>query len=79
MWQQVSCAVFQIILNGQLLNRIKVEESLWSLDKGANLVHINLEKTKEIMWKSVFEVNWFLSLICHLLTDIVIQYSFVPL
>lgn len=41
------------VLDGQLLNRIKVEDSLWNLDKGTSVVQINLEKTKEIMWKSV--------------------------
>lgn len=48
----------QVLLGGQLLHRIKVEESMWSLDKDASVVHINVEKTKEIMWKSVFTVRW---------------------
>lgn len=28
---------------------------MWSVDKEMNCVLINLEKTKEIMWKSVLE------------------------
>ena len=41
------------MLDKPLLHRIKVLESMWSVDK--NCVLINLEKTKEIMWKSVLE------------------------
>ena len=40
------------------MHRIKVEDSLWTINKGERTeVHINLEKTKEVMWKSVFEVK----------------------
>ena len=46
----------QILLQGRLTNRIKVEESMWTVDKDSKDIHINLEKTKETMWKSVFEV-----------------------
>ena len=28
---------------------------MWTVDKDRSLLTINLEKTKEIMWKSVFE------------------------
>lgn len=44
-----------ILLQGRLTNRIKVEESMWTVDKDSKDIHINLEKTKETMWKSVFE------------------------
>ena len=43
----------KLLLDGQLVNRIKVEDSLWNLDKGTGVVQINLEKAKEAMWKSV--------------------------
>lgn len=43
----------KVVVDGQLLNRIKVEDSLWNLDKGSGVLQINLEKTKEMMWKSV--------------------------
>eukprot|EP00731_Ephydatia_muelleri_P028426 Em0020g70a len=43
----------KVMVDGQLLNRIKVEDSLWNLDKGSGVLQINLEKTKEMMWKSV--------------------------
>ena len=46
----------KILLQGRLTNRIKVEESMWTVDKDSKDIHINLEKTKETMWKSVFEV-----------------------
>ena len=29
---------------------------MWTVDKDSKDIHINLEKTKETMWKSVFEV-----------------------
>jgi hypothetical protein len=45
----------KVVLNGRLLYKVKVEESMWSLDKDSCAVHINLEKNKEMMWKSVFE------------------------
>lgn len=43
----------RVMIDGQLLNRIKVEDSLWNLEKGTGLLQINLEKAKEMMWKSV--------------------------
>ena len=56
----VSCYIlffYQVIICGRLLHRVKVEDSLWTVNKGEKTeVHINLEKTKEVMWKSVFEV-----------------------
>ncbi len=32
-----------------------MEESLWSLDNETHSICINLEKSKEVMWKSVLE------------------------
>ena len=45
----------QTLIDKPLLHKIKVEESLWSVDKDRSLLTINLEKTKEIMWKSVLQ------------------------
>lgn len=45
----------QLLIDKPLLNKVKVEESMWTVDKDRSLLTINLEKTKEIMWKSVFE------------------------
>ena len=42
-------------MDGQLLHKIKVDDSMWSIDNTNNKLTVNLEKTKEIMWKSVFE------------------------
>ena len=46
----------QMIIDKPLLHRVKVEESMWSIetDNGC-CIYINLEKTKEVMWKSVLE------------------------
>ena len=46
----------QVLIDGQLLHRVKVEDCMWSVDKKAHLIHIDLEKAKELMWKSIFEV-----------------------
>ena len=46
----------QVIIDKPLLHRVKVEESMWSIETGNGCcIYINLEKTKEIMWKSVLE------------------------
>ncbi len=59
-----------MILYGRLLHRIKVEDSLWTINKGDRTeVHINLEKTKEIMWKSVFEVYYLINTAEPLIKD----------
>ena len=42
-------------MEGSLLNRVKVEDSMWSVDKASHHIFINLEKQKETMWKSVFQ------------------------
>ena len=34
---------------------MKVEDSMWSVDKASHHIFINLEKQKETMWKSVFQ------------------------
>jgi hypothetical protein len=44
-----------VVIDKALLHKVKVEESMWSIDKGRSLLTINLEKTKEIMWKSVLK------------------------
>lgn len=46
----------QVLIDGQFLHRIKVEDSMWSVDKKAQLIHIFMDKAKELMWKSLFEV-----------------------
>lgn len=43
----------QVVIDGQLLHKVKVDDSLWSIDSTNHYLTINLEKTKEIMWKSV--------------------------
>ena len=46
---------------------------MWSLDKDASVVHINVEKNKEIMWKSVFTVCFqtYICIVCiHLLSQV---------
>lgn len=43
------------MIDGPFLHKVKVEDSLWSIDKENGYLTINLEKTKEIMWKSVLE------------------------
>ena len=50
----LSCSL-QLVLDGALLNRVKVEDSMWNVDRESSTLCINLEKTKEIMWKSVLE------------------------
>ena len=51
----VTVLLLQTLMDGQLLHRVKVEESMWSVDKASRHIYINLEKQKDIMWKSVFE------------------------
>lgn len=43
----------QVVIDGELLHKIKVEESMWSIDNTNHYLTVNLEKTKEVMWKSV--------------------------
>ena len=45
----------QVVIDKPLLHRVKVEESMWNLDRENGYIQVNLEKTKEIMWKSVLE------------------------
>ena len=46
----------QVIIDKPLLHRVKVDDSMWSIETGNGCcIYINLEKTKEIMWKSVLE------------------------
>lgn len=47
--------VSQVVIDGRLLHKVKVEDSMWSIDSTNNYLTINLEKTKEVMWKSVLE------------------------
>ena len=47
--------IFQTLIDKPLLHKIKVDDSLWSVDKARSLLTINLEKAKEIMWKSVLQ------------------------
>ena len=43
------------MLDGKLTHRVKVDESMWNVDREACILCINLEKCKELMWKSVLE------------------------
>ena len=42
-------------MDGKLTNRVKVDESMWNVDRETCTLCINLEKAKELMWKSVLE------------------------
>lgn len=42
-------------MDGKLTNRVKVDESMWNVDRETCTLYINLEKAKELMWKSVLE------------------------
>lgn len=42
------------MLDDDLLYKVKVEDCVWTIDNSKLCLTINLEKTKEIMWKSVF-------------------------
>ena len=44
-----------MVLDGKLTNRVKVDESMWNVDRETSTLCINLEKSKELMWKSVLE------------------------
>ncbi|XP_064406261.1 nudC domain-containing protein 3-like [Halichondria panicea] len=44
----------KLLLESRLLHKIKVEDSMWLLDSAKRCLVITLDKTKEIMWKSVF-------------------------
>ena len=43
------------MIDKPFLHKVKVEESMWTVDKDRNVLTITLEKTKEIMWKSVLK------------------------
>ena len=43
-----------MVLDADLLYKVKVDECVWIIDNSKRCLTINLEKTKEIMWKSVF-------------------------
>jgi hypothetical protein len=45
----------KVVLDGKLTNRVKVDESMWNVDRETCTLCINLEKSKELMWKSVLE------------------------
>ncbi len=45
----------QLLIDKSLLHKIKVEESVWTIDSARKLLTVTLEKTKEVMWKSVFK------------------------
>ncbi|CAI8016867.1 Nuclear movement protein nudc [Geodia barretti] len=45
----------KVVLDGKLTNRVKVDESMWNVDRETSTLCINLEKSKELMWKSVLE------------------------
>ena len=44
-----------MVLDGKLTNKVKLDDSMWNVDRETSTLCINLEKVKEIMWKSVLE------------------------
>ena len=45
----------QVVIDGKLTYKVKVDESMWNVDRESSTLCINLEKVKELMWKSVVE------------------------
>ena len=43
------------MIDGKLTYKVKVDESMWNVDRESSTLCINLEKVKELMWKSVVE------------------------
>ena len=42
-------------MDGKLTNKVKVDDSMWNVDRETSILCVNLEKVKEVMWKSVLE------------------------
>ena len=40
------------LLNGELCEKVKVEESFWSIED-AQFLNLNFEKSSEVIWKTV--------------------------
>lgn len=45
----------KVVLDGKLIERVKVDDSIWNVDRETSILCINLEKSRELMWKSVLE------------------------
>ena len=42
----------EVLLEGELFEKVKVEDSLWSVEDSKSLI-LNLEKGREAIWKTV--------------------------
>ena len=45
----------RIIIEGEFTRKVIPSQSMWSIEKATSVVHINLEKPQEVMWKSVLK------------------------
>lgn len=43
------------IIEGEFTRKVIPSQSMWSIEKATSVVHINLEKPQEVMWKSVLK------------------------
>ena len=43
------------IIDGEFTRKVIPSQSMWSIEKATSVVHINLEKPQEVMWKSVLK------------------------
>ena len=43
------------IIEGEFARKVIPSQSMWSIEKATSVVHINLEKPQEVMWKSVLK------------------------
>lgn len=54
-WSYLYLINLQVVLDGKLIERVKVDDSIWNVDRETSILCINLEKSRELMWKSVLE------------------------
>jgi len=43
------------IIEGEFTKKVIPSQSMWSIEKATSVVHINLEKPQEVMWKAVLK------------------------
>lgn len=43
------------VIEGEFTRKVIPSQSMWSIEKATSVVHINLEKPQEVMWKSVLK------------------------
>ena len=43
------------VIEGEFIRKVIPSQSMWSIEKATSVVHINLEKPQEVMWKSVLK------------------------